>query len=105
MNVVRTLGLICVAIAATPAAAQDGWSARKCTLYAEAVTDAIALQGVTGLGAEFRAQNAAFIAAGCPAQFQVCARSDQEIALADLLTVMTMNEGMASTFVPFGCDP
>lgn len=100
------LGLFAIFIA-SPVAAQslDGlsWAEQKCVLYQSAVADALQIQGHDGLRVAFLAQNDAFIAGGCVDQGHVCPATDQEGAFADLLTVMTMNEGMASTFVPFGC--
>ncbi len=94
-------------VMATPVAAQSleglSWAEQKCVLYRSAVADALQIQGHDGLRATFLAQNDAFIAGGCVDQGHVCPATDQEGAFADLLTVMTMNEGMASTFVPFGC--
>ena len=82
---------------------QDDWAARKCALYATATEDALSLLGMTGLRPDFLARNRAFIASGCAEPRTICATTPEEYALADLLTMMTMNEGMASTFVPFGC--
>jgi hypothetical protein len=82
----------------------DAWSLRKCALYAQAVQDALAALGPEGIRPRFLEENKAFIASGCHAPARICAETPQEYALADLLTVMTMNEGMASTFVPFGCN-
>lgn len=79
------------------------WSQRKCALYAAAVQDALVVLGPDGLRPAFLAENRTFIASGCVAPREICAETPQEYAFADLLTVMTMNEGMASTFVPFGC--
>lgn len=87
---------------AMPADAQT-WTERKCTLYAAALNDALGLLGRDGISDGFLAENAAFIAQGCTERGRICPQSDQERALADMLTVMTMNEGMASTFVPFTC--
>jgi hypothetical protein len=86
-----------------PAPLPADWSAEKCDLYQQAFSDALAAVGPAGLRPGFLAQNDAFIASGCTTQGSVCAETEAEIALADLLTIMTMNEGMASTFVPFGC--
>ncbi|WP_272006180.1 hypothetical protein [Roseovarius sp. ZX-A-9] len=97
------LSLLILFALPAPAPAQDEWSQRKCDLYKLAFHDALAAQGTTGLRPEFLGANDAFIASGCLTQGTVCARTGAEIALADLLTVMTMNEGMASTFVPFAC--
>ena len=82
----------------------DAWAVRKCALYAQATKDALAAVGPEGLRDRFMAENRAFIASGCLSQRRICAQTPQEYAFADLLTIMTMNEGMASTFVPFGCE-
>ncbi|WP_154449374.1 hypothetical protein [Halovulum marinum] len=89
---------------AEPVAAET-WSARKCALYRDAVDDALALRGRDGLRPEFLRRNEDFIRSGCTTQGHVCPETPQELALADMLTLMTMNAGMASTFVPFGCRP
>lgn len=91
-----------------PASAQelDGltWAERKCGLYAEAVQDALEILGRDGIGEAFLAANDAFIDGGCTEQGHVCPKTEKEGDFVNLLTVMTMNEGMASTFVPFGCS-
>lgn len=92
------LWLLCV-----PAAEAQDWTAQKCALCALAVDDALGLLGLEGLSEGFLAQNDDFLASGCVTPEKICATSTQELAFANLLTVMTMNEGMASTFVPFGC--
>lgn len=96
-----------VACLAFPAGAQDlkglTWSEQKCVLYDRAVTAALGFQGLDGLRKEFLSKNQSFIDAGCQAPANVCPVTDAEIELANLLTIMTMNEGMASTFVPFKC--
>ncbi|QIE44631.1 hypothetical protein G5B38_03280 [Pseudohalocynthiibacter aestuariivivens] len=99
----RALGIFTLCALPLSAVAQDDWSQRKCDLYQQAFADAVTAQGAVGLRPEFLNQNAGFIASGCLTQGTVCARTAEEIALANLLTVMTMNEGMASTFVPFAC--
>ena len=40
---------------------------------------------------------------GCQARAEVCARSKEELELANRLVVMAMNSGMSSTFLPFNC--
>lgn len=87
---------------ATDTATVD-WPAQKCTLYESAVKDAITLQGLEGLTMDFLTKNQVFIDNGCVDKAKICPMTDEEWKLADLLTKMTMNEGMASTFVPFGC--
>lgn len=79
------------------------WSEQKCVLYGQAVEDALGLQGMDGLRDVFLTENQSFLDGGCQTPGQVCPITDAELKLANLLTRMTMNEGMASTFVPFRC--
>ena len=92
---------------ASPVLAHDAaglsWTERKCHLYAHAWEDGLAWKGTAGLSPEFLERHEAFLASNCTRDHDVCPRSPEEIAMADLLTVMSMSEGMASTFVPFGC--
>lgn len=79
------------------------WTEKKCVLYQDAWAVAISGMGQEGISAEFLKRNDEFIASGCTIQGNACPRSDQELELANMLTLMTMSEGMASTFVPFSC--
>lgn len=97
-------GLALLTLGAAPVEAET-WNDRKCALYQGAFDDALAMRGADGLRPEFLDDNAQFVQSGCTTQGYVCPQTPQELALADMLTVMTMNEGMASTFVPFGCKP
>lgn len=85
--------------------ADDAWTTRKCEIYSTAWSRALDLHGDAGLGAGFVESQEAFIASGCADGAKVCPTSDAEIRLADNLTILSMNEGMASTFVPFACPP
>ncbi|WP_037272348.1 hypothetical protein [Roseovarius mucosus] len=96
--------LVLGALAETEETPADTWTLRKCALYAQATEDALAALGQEGLSPRFLEENKAFIRSGCVAPARICAQTAQDYALADLLTMMTMNEGMASTFVPFGCQ-
>lgn len=100
----RAAALILV-LAAAPAFAQtgDAWSQRKCALYSDAWTRALESLGPEGIGADFIAAHEAFIAEGCVLRGAVCPETAQEYRLADILTIAAMNEGMASTFLPFAC--
>lgn len=95
--------------AAIPASASTGsiaaasWSENKCALYRSADDDARSILGAAGMRPGFLEKNEQFIAGGCQDRGNVCPQSEKEIEFANLLTIMTMNEGMASTFVPFGC--
>ena len=79
------------------------WQAKKCAIYADEWADALAMRGKTGIGQEFIDRQATFIAAGCLGDRNVCPRSPEELRLADLLTLMAVSEGIAGTFLPFGC--
>ncbi|MCB1311869.1 MAG: hypothetical protein KDK29_08260 [Sedimentitalea sp.] len=90
------------AVAAAAGAGED-WARQKCDLYAAAWQRVLETADLQDIGAEFLSAHQRFIDRGCDPEVRVCARTPPEIALADLLTVLSMNEGMASTFVPFGC--
>ena len=96
-----------MAIFASAAAAQQSgstdWPTEKCNRYKKAYDQSIARLGKKGLGAEFLASHDAFLASNCQARAEVCARSKEELDLANRLVVMAMNSGMSSTFLPFNC--
>lgn len=81
----------------------DSWSQTKCRLYSDAFARAIDERGTTGLGPEFLLAHQAFLDSGCTGTRDVCPRSQQELALADLLSVVAINEGMTGSFLPFAC--
>ncbi|AMJ63315.1 hypothetical protein AXW83_26125 [Bosea sp. PAMC 26642] len=89
------------------ALAQDpraqSWSEVKCARYSQAWADALARRGRQGLGTEFIERHEAFLASGCTAQGDVCPRSKEELDLANVLVLLAMNAGTASTFLPFAC--
>jgi hypothetical protein len=92
--------------AASPAGAQDrplSWSEVKCTRYKEAWSQALQRKGSRGLGTAFVERHDAFLASGCTADVAVCPRSEEELAMANLMILASMNAGMASTFAPFSC--
>lgn len=96
-----------VASDASRAVAQDGrvqsWPEVKCARYRQAWADALARRGRSGLGQEFIDRHEAFLVAGCTARADVCPRSAEELELANILTILAMNAGTASTFLPFAC--
>ncbi|TQI72578.1 hypothetical protein FHT98_0288 [Bosea sp. AK1] len=79
------------------------WPTEKCNRYRKAYDQSLARLGKKGLGAEFLASHDAFLASNCQARAEVCARSKEELELANRLVVMAMNSGMSSTFLPFNC--
>lgn len=103
------MGLLAVMLAygSPMAAAQpsDGadWPTEKCNRYRKAYDQSIARLGKKGLSPEFLASHDAFLAANCQARAEVCARSKEELELANRLVLMAMNSGMSGTFPPFYC--
>ena len=75
----------------------------KCQRYKKAYADAIAKFGKAGLGQAFLESHDAFLASDCTVKVDVCPRSTEELNLANILVILSMNQGMASTFVPFNC--
>ena len=98
-------GALVFLLAATPAVSEtgDAWSQRKCALYADTWPLALEMVGRDGVSEEFTTAHEDFIAGGCVLRGAVCPQSAQEYRLADILTIAAMNEGMASTFLPFAC--
>ncbi|MEY8829874.1 hypothetical protein AB9K34_15920 [Sedimentitalea sp. XS_ASV28] len=84
-------------------AASDAWTRRKCDLYGAAWQAVLGGYDMTGIRTGFVEKHQSFIDLGCPEDMRVCAATPEEIRLADVMTILSMNEGMASTFVPFGC--
>jgi hypothetical protein len=79
------------------------WSEVKCERYRKAWTAVLEKRGRAGLGAAFIERHEAFLASGCATPPDVCPRSPEEFEVANLLVIMAMNAGMASTFPPFSC--
>lgn len=96
-----------VASGSSRAGAQDSqsqsWSEVKCARYTKGWSDALARRGTRGLGQEFLAAHEAFLASGCTVRANVCPRSTEELDLANIMVVVAMNAGTASTFPPFAC--
>ena len=103
--ILTLLAAVIILAAAAPRAMAEpeNWNEIKCARYGQAREQALARMGPTGLGAAFLERHAAFLASGCTARADVCARSDREIEMANAMIVMAMNAGMASTFPPFYC--
>ncbi|QUJ75096.1 hypothetical protein KDD17_08590 [Sulfitobacter albidus] len=103
----RRLGVLLVLVApvapSAPAADPDDWSLSKCALYRDAWDWAVSTLDGPAPSDGFVAATEAFVASDCTARVAVCPVTDADFSLANMLTVMTMSEGMASTFVPFSC--
>lgn len=96
-----------LATGAPLALARDGasrsWSQEKCARYGKAWMGALARRGTKGLGREFLDRHEAFLASGCTAKADVCPRSAEELDMANVMVILAMNAGTASTFLPFSC--
>lgn len=79
------------------------WPTEKCNRYKKAYEQILNRQGKEGLSPEFLASHDAFLASNCQARAEVCARSKQELDIANKLVLMAMNSGMSGTFLPFYC--
>ena len=105
---VALLAVIASCLASVPAGAERAvdparWHDVKCVRYGKAWTQALAHQGLQGLGQAFLDAHAAFLASNCTRRADVCARSPEELKLANTMVVLSMNAGTASTFPPFYC--
>jgi hypothetical protein len=100
----RAAFAVLLLLAAAPAQAQfeRAWTEEKCRRYGQSWEQALARFGRAGLSEQFLARHDAFLASGCRTR-NVCPRSEQELAMADVMTVAAMNAGTASSFVPFIC--
>ena len=88
-----------------PAQSQDSspsWSEVKCARYKQAWAEVLARRG-KGLGREFVDRHEAFLASGCTSPIDVCPRSEAELDFANVMVILAMNAGTASTFPPFRC--
>lgn len=79
------------------------WTEEKCARYKKGWSELLARRGTAGLGEAFLERHEAFLASGCLARGDVCPRSPAELDVANILTILAMNAGTASTFLPFAC--
>ncbi|HZW46490.1 MAG TPA: hypothetical protein VFF61_03105 [Microvirga sp.] len=99
-----TVVVATILIGSVSAAAQEpSWVEVKCARYKKAWDEALARTKAKGLGQAFLERHEAFLVSGCTAKADVCPRSDEELALANMMVVAAMNAGTASTFPPFAC--
>lgn len=82
---------------------REALTAVRCAHYDKAWRDIVAKRGTEGLSADFIARHDAFIANGCSQRPDVCPRSPAELEIANVMTIVAMNDGTASTFLPFAC--
>lgn len=80
------------------------WQLAKCRFYEETWRDMLAHFGPGALSDGFVDQNERFIAAHCLERIEVCPKSEHDLAVANALTLGTMNGDVGGTFLPFRCD-
>lgn len=85
------------------APAPGDWRAEKCARYRDAWDEALRRFGRAGLSDDFLNAHAGFLARDCDSPRDVCPRSKEELALANVMVLRAMNAGTASTFPPFAC--
>jgi len=104
----RYLSLVLLALASVfPVQAEESesaWQAKKCAMFEENWGKALEFFGSDDLNYNFIAQNENFIASGCTESPSICPQSNQELDIANALTVAMMNVGSASTFLPYRCS-
>jgi hypothetical protein len=81
----------------------QSWHDVKCARYKKAWSAALARMGSRGLGKDFLDRHEAFLASNCTRTSDVCPRSTAELELANVMVILAMNAGTASTFPPFFC--
>jgi len=91
------------AVAIAQQGSASDWPTEKCNRYKKAYEQSLNRQGKQGLSPDFLASHEAFLASNCQARAEVCARSKEELDLANKLVLMAMNSGMSGTFLPFNC--
>ena len=87
----------------TPASEATAWQIAKCRFYEETWRDMIAHYGSEILTPEFRDENERFIRSTCLQRIPVCPRSSEDLAIANALTLGTMNGDVGGSFLPFAC--
>jgi hypothetical protein len=100
--------VVALAVTAHAAVATEtsAWQDQKCAAYQAAWEKLTASLDLSQVNYAFLAGNENFIASGCLAHdMPICARSDVELEAANALTLVAMNAGAASTFLPFRCPP
>lgn len=102
MRAVAALAVLLVAGAAAAQPARETPSPR-CPRYAADWAEVQRRFGTEGLGADFLARHEGFIASGCRSRVEVCPGTPAEQRIADVMTILAMNAGAASSFVPFRC--
>ncbi len=78
------------------------WREEKCVRYKAAWARFLLKRGSAGLGLDFMQAHDQFLVSNCSIR-SVCPVSPEEFEVANSLTILAMNAGTASTFLPFSC--
>ena len=84
-------------------AVKRNWREEKCFRYARDWNEALRRYGRDGLSDGFLDGGAAFVRSHCVAAGAVCPATAKDRTLVDVLAIRVVNEGMSTTFLPFGC--
>lgn len=79
------------------------WVKEKCERYTKGWEDVLSRKGTEGISEKFLENHTLFLASGCLEKVNVCPRLPEELELANIMVLVAMNAGMASTFLPFSC--
>jgi hypothetical protein len=109
-HLLRSIVLACLlALTATDApvlaqpAERPAWSEVKCAHYRSAWSHTLERRGNRGLSPHFLTDHQAFLDSGCQDKGRAWPRSPEELAIANIMVILAMNAGAASTFLPFHC--
>ena len=97
--------LVAAGLGTSAAGVEPDWPQRKCFRYGRDWNEAMRRFGRDGLSAAFLAGNEALIGSGCAAAAKICPKTAKDRRIADILALRVVNEGMSTTFLPFGCSP
>lgn len=99
--------LFVLALGPQPAFGQTGdardWVETKCALYRSHWRQALDQFDSAEFDPSFVEASEAFMASGCTGVVAVCPRTAMDFEIANAVTIALMNEGAASTFLPFRC--
>ena len=94
---------ICLFFSADAALARMS-NTQKCEIYNNSWQSILSKSNRLSMSQSFINDNDKFIASDCLDYSGVCPRNDYDIRIANMLTIAAMNNGMASTFLPFKCS-
>lgn len=82
---------------------RSSWQQQKCAVFEATFAELTARLGTDDASEAFLTGSRAYIDSGCLADVDACPETEKDIAIANGLTIATMNAGAASTFSPFRC--